>query len=76
VRIDIALVTFVIGAPHSIEQSVPGPCSPGFGREQLENLKLERCQVNAEAVANDFVTSFVNHEIADFDSFAVSLRRR
>src|SRR6185369_11200411 len=33
-RIDIALVTFVISAPNSIEQSVSGPCAAGFRRKQ------------------------------------------
>ena len=75
-RIDVALVTFVVGAPHSIEQRVPGPCAARFGREQLENLKLERRQIDAVAVANDLMTTLIDYEIADFDTFAVRFSRR
>src|ERR1043166_406648 len=69
--VDVALVAFVIRAPNSIEQSIPGPCATRFRREQLENLKLERSQVNAKTVANDFMPPLINDEVADFDSFAI-----
>src|SRR5262249_42199708 len=76
VWVDVALVAFVIRAPNSIEQSVPGPCAARFRREQLEDLKFERSQVNAKAVANDFMTPFINHQTAALDSSAFRRGRR
>ena len=65
------MIAFVVSAPNAIEQRVSGPCPAGFRREQFENLKLERRQIDARSVADDFMTSFVDHKVADFDPFAV-----
>ncbi len=70
-RIDVALVAFVVGAPNAIEQRVSGPGAAGLGREQFENLKFERREIDAIAVADHFVTPFVDHQIANLDPFAV-----
>src|SRR5690348_15935808 len=65
--IDVALVAFVIGTPNAIEQSISRPRAARLRSEQLENLKLERRQIDTVAVANHFVTALVDHEIAHLD---------
>src|SRR5688572_28313660 len=47
VWIDVALIAFVIGAPNAVEQRVSGPGPAGLRREQFENLKLQRRQINS-----------------------------
>ena len=76
VRIDVALVAFVVRAPNAIEQRVSGPCSSRFRCEQLENLKLKRCQVDAKTLSHHFMTTLIDYEIANLDAFSVRFLRR
>src|SRR6185436_14923500 len=68
---DVALVAFVVCAPDAIEEGVSGPRASRFRREQLENLKLERRQIDTKAVSHHFMTTLIDYEIADFDAFAI-----
>jgi len=60
-RIDVALIAFVLGAPDAIEQIISRPGTSRLRREQVKNLKLKRCQIDPRAGARDFVSPSVDN---------------
>ena len=46
VRIDVALISFILRAPHAIEQIIARPGAARFRRQQLKYLKLERREID------------------------------
>src|SRR5215813_488111 len=71
VRINVSLIAFVIGTPHTIQQRIAGPGSAWLRCKQFEDLKLERSQIDPFALTAYFVTTFIDYKIADLDSFAI-----
>src|SRR5438445_11993088 len=70
-RIDVALIAFVVGAPDSIKQIISRPGSARFRGQQFQYLKFERSQIDTRAGPAHFMPSLVNDQIANFDSLAI-----
>src|SRR4051794_18084393 len=49
VRVNVALIAFVLGAPDLVEQVVARPGAAGLARESFEYVKLKRRQLDAVA---------------------------
>src|SRR6476659_8482789 len=62
VRIDVALITFVLGAPNPIEQIVARPCTARLRRQQIEDLKLERREIDLLSRARDFMSTAIDNQ--------------
>src|ERR671916_166745 len=68
VRVDISLITFVLRAPHFVEQFVARPRATRLAGEAFENLKLERREFDERAVERHLVAAFVYNETSDLDA--------
>src|ERR1044072_4687413 len=71
VRVYVALVTLVFGAPDLIEKSVARPGATRLGGQQLKNLKLKRGQLHTLTAARDLVTALVYDEVAHLYAFTL-----
>ena len=68
VRIDVALITFVLGAPHLVEQIVARPGTARFAGEPFENLEFKRREFDGRAFERHLVAALVDHEASDLDA--------
>src|ERR1044072_8885258 len=59
VWIYVPLIAFVVSAPNPVEQRISGPGTSWLRREQLENLKLERRQIDAIPITHHFMTTLI-----------------
>src|SRR5205807_8017262 len=72
-RINVALIAFILGAPDGIEEIIARPGTPRLRREQIKNLKLERCQIDSRATARDFMPPSIDNQITNLQTILVTI---
>ena len=74
-RVDVALVAFVLGAPHLVEQVVARPGATRLAGEAFEDVELQRREVDAAPRHGHLVAALVDDQLAHLDAvFLVVVR--
>jgi outer membrane protein OmpA-like peptidoglycan-associated protein len=79
VRVNVALVSFVFGAPNFIEQIVTRPGSSRLTRQTFEDVKFERREFDFLAAERHLMATLINYQIANritVGVFVVRIRRQ
>ena len=71
VWVDVALITFVVGAPDVVQKRIPGPGAAGFRGQQLQNLKLKRREVNTLTLPAHLMATLVDYQVSNFYALTV-----
>ena len=74
-RVNVSLVAFVLSAPDAIEQVITRPGAARLRCQQLQNLKLERREIDFFAASRNFVAPLIYYQLPDLHPIFIAAVR-